>query len=464
MLGGKHINFLNVLLLFIGLCMLSVANAQTKKTSRILFLLDGSQSMYSRWESGHKMTTAKNKLINILENYGRKPNIQFALRVYGHTSPENLKNCTDTRLEVPFGPNNLNSIRKRLEYITPTGTTPIAYSLQKTAGDFSNDPNSRNIIILITDGLEACGGDPCHVSLELQKKNIILKPFVIGISMSIEAINELKCIGTTFNAKTEQAFESIMDNIIEKSIGSTTLQVDLLDQNNKPTETNTNMSFYENDFGIVKHNFYHTLNQRGLPDTFLLDPILNYDMTVHTNPPSYTRNIKLSAKKHNIIPVKVPQGNLRLDLLGTTLHNNIEGKIKCLVRKAGSNNLIYVQDFHDNRKYIKGKYDLEFLTLPRIYMKNVDIAQSKTTTIQVPAPGLVTVSFKYLIYGGIFIEIDNKLKKIHELNSKGVREVIALQPGSYKVIYRSKFANKSTLTNEKDFSVNSNGSTAIRLD
>jgi Ca-activated chloride channel family protein len=44
--------------------------------------------------------------------------------------------------------------------------SPIAYSILQGAGDFPDDARSLNSIILITDGEETCGGDPCKVSKE----------------------------------------------------------------------------------------------------------------------------------------------------------------------------------------------------------------------------------------------------------------------------------------------------------
>ena len=108
----------------------------------------------------------------------------MALRMYGHQSPVPPQDCNDTKLEVPFAEGNASKIRQELRYVVPKGTTPIAHSLEMGGGDFPPDcDNCRNIIILITDGVEACDGDACAVSLELQRKGIILKPFVIGIGI-----------------------------------------------------------------------------------------------------------------------------------------------------------------------------------------------------------------------------------------------------------------------------------------
>jgi Ca-activated chloride channel family protein len=80
------------------------------------------------------------------------------------------------------------------------GTTPIARSLEKAAGDFP-DLTARNVIILITDGIEACDEDPCAVSRALQAKGIVLKPFVIGIGIEEANQYSLKCVGNYYDAR-----------------------------------------------------------------------------------------------------------------------------------------------------------------------------------------------------------------------------------------------------------------------
>ena len=78
-------------------------------------------------------------------------NLEVALRVYGHqyAVATGDRSCQDTKLEVPFGPYNYSKIKKKLSYIYPKGTTPIAYSLEQTKNDFPPCSDCRNILILI---------------------------------------------------------------------------------------------------------------------------------------------------------------------------------------------------------------------------------------------------------------------------------------------------------------------------
>ena len=83
--------------------------------------------------------------------------------------------------------------------IRARGTPPLAKSLEEGALDFP-DNKTRNIEILITDGKEECNMNPCAVSEMYQRKNIILKPFVIGIGLEKDWKNEFDCIGKFFDA------------------------------------------------------------------------------------------------------------------------------------------------------------------------------------------------------------------------------------------------------------------------
>src|SRR5207247_597913 len=140
----------------------------------------------------------------------------------------------------------------------------------------------------------------------------------------------------------------------------TTSEVDLLDSEKNPSETDVNMTFYSTPNFLRKYDFYHTLNERGNPDTLYIDPVTDYDLLVHTLPPVKKENISLTAQKHNQIRVDAPQGNLEVYLKGKTINNNLNNKIKCLIRKKDGT-LVNVQDFNTTEKYLVGKYELEIL-------------------------------------------------------------------------------------------------------
>jgi Ca-activated chloride channel homolog len=430
-----------------------------KPTTRILFVFDASQSMYGRWQSDMKITIAQKLLSNLLDSLKDVPNLELALRVYGHQKQFPPQDCDDTRLEIPFAKDNTGKIKNKLKTLIPRGTTPIASSLELSAGDFTPCENCRNIIVLITDGIEECGGDPCAVSKSLQKKGIILKPFIIGIGKDFSSA--FSCVGTYFDAASEQQFHQALNIVISQALNSTTAQVNLLDSLGNPTETNVNMTFYDNFSGLVKYNFIHTMNNKGLPDTLVLDPLTTYNLVVQTIPPVEVDSITLTPGKHTTIPVDVPQGFLKLKMGGN--NTNTIKDVKAIVRQNGKMQTLNLQSFGETEKYLIGDYDLEVLCLPRLYINDINIAQSSTTTVEIPQPGIAVIQMSANGYGSVYYEDDNKLKWIYNLTENITQETLILQPGRYKVVFRTKYTNKSEYTVEKDFTVASGASVSVKL-
>ncbi len=427
--------------------------------TRILFVMDASQSMYGRWQSDVKINIARRLLSNLLDSLQSVDNIELALRVYGHQHRFPPQVCNDSKLIVPFSQDNIPSIKHKLKSLTPKGTTPIAYALEQSATDFPTCDNCRNIIVLITDGLEECDGDPCAVSRALQKQGIVLKPFIIGIGRNFaEAFD---CVGTYFDASNEEDFSKALNVVISQALNSTTAQVNLLDEYNKPTETNVTMTFYDNFSGLIKYNFVHTLNSKGVPDTLVIDPLLTYDVVVHTIPPRKAERIVLTPGQHTTIPIEAPQGTLDLSMAS---RDRTVKDLKCIVRENGKMQTLNVQPFGEKENYIIGLYDLEVLTTPRIYIEDVEIKQSHSTTIEIPMPGIAVIEKSAAGFGGIYLEKENKLELVYNFEETSIqRETIVLQPGAYRVVFRAKYSKKAVYSIEKRFVVVSGKSVNVKL-
>ncbi|MDA9782835.1 VWA domain-containing protein [Vicingaceae bacterium] len=452
----------NIALLFIFMFSFALAEAQTApQKTRILFVFDASQSMYGRWDNGQKIQIAIRLLREIVDSLKTAENVEVALRVYGHQNnvTSDGRNCKDTKLEVPFSAKNHEKIIERLGSIRPKGTTLIAYSLEQAAYDFPDDKNARNVIILITDGIEECDGDPCAVSLALQKRGVVLKPFIIGMGLEPEVIDAFKCVGNYYDATSEATFKDVLGIVISQALNNTTAQVNLLDELNRPSETNVPITFYDSFSKQVRYNFVHTIDSRGNPDTLPIDPLGSYDLVVHTIPPVGKKGVKLVAGKHTTVAIDAPQGQLELKMNGYNEYKDL----KAIVRKEKEQEVLVVQDFENIQKYITGKYDLEILTLPRTYIEGLNIVQSRTTTVEIPQAGLATIAMSAKGYGSIFQLKGEELVWVCNLNSISARQSIVLQPGSYKVIFRPINSRLSIYTKEESFEIESGQSSQVKL-
>jgi Ca-activated chloride channel family protein len=429
--------------------------------TRILFIFDASQSMGGTWQKETKINIARRVLIDIIDSLEQLPNVKMALRLYGHQSPVPPQNCNDTKLEVPFAKDNAPLIRQKLRYIIPKGTTPIANSVELGGSDFPPDiENCRNIIILITDGVEACDGDACAVSQDLQRKGIVLKPFVIGIGIDENFEQTFSCIGNYYNANYEEKLPEVMHVVISQALDATTAQINLLDENGYPTETNVNCTLYDNNSGKIYYNYIHTLNHHGLPDTLTIDHLPTYRMRVHTLPPVDVDNIKLVAGKHTIIAAEVPQGKLVLKTSDALQYRGLE----FIVRKSGDMKTLNVQKMYFEEKYITGKYDIEVPVLPRIYLNDVEIKQSHTTTVEIARPGLVTLLRSSIGFGSIYLRKSNSDEEwIYNLDNTVKNETLQLQPGKYRVVFRALNAKQTLYTVNKTFEVRSGSTEVVQL-
>lgn len=453
----KHLTLKTIVLL-----LLCLSNSFGQVTNRILFIFDDSYSMYAPWNSNIKIEVAKKVMGEFLDSLKSLPNLELALRCYGHTTfikPE--RNCKDTKLEVPFAAASTNAvkIKQRIQKLEPLGTTPIAYSLAECVADFTPCASCRNIVILITDGIEECQGNPCEVSLALQKKGIFLRPFVIGVGLDVKFADVFGCMGKFYDVSNEANFGDVLKLVLTEAISQTTVEVDLLDITKKPTETDVNMTFYDANTKQIKYNYLHTINHRGNPDTLVLDPAITYDLFVHTIPPVEKKNITIVRGKHNIITLDAPQGMLTLEL---------DGPISkyyptTLVRKSGDLKTLNVQDFGKTEKYIVGKYDLEILTLPRIRLQDVEIKQSTTNSIKIPTSGNVYITKAGNGYGSIYTDDGKKLVWVCNLNNALQNEIIYLQPGNYKLEYRYEGVKETIKTIERKFTVASGITTNVKL-
>ncbi len=150
--------------------------------TRVLFVFDASNSMKSIYDGKPRIDHAKLLFNRLIDSLSKQKNYEFALRMYGSTVKYPPGDCNDSKLIIPFGKNNIATIKAKVAAAQPTGITPIEHSLTQSANDFP-DAKAINTIILITDGIEECGGDPCAAKQKLYEKGIIFKPCIIGMGI-----------------------------------------------------------------------------------------------------------------------------------------------------------------------------------------------------------------------------------------------------------------------------------------
>jgi len=85
-----------------------------------------------------------------------------------------------------------SDIVDELRRLQPRASTPLAASLRLAASQLSADPAvaAAQSIVVITDGAEGCGGDPCGAVRELKSAFPSLKIHVIDVV----GVSRLQCV------------------------------------------------------------------------------------------------------------------------------------------------------------------------------------------------------------------------------------------------------------------------------
>ena len=158
-------------------------------------VVDASRSMWGRMHGEPKMVVAKEILQDV--SYWFPEDLNLALRAYGSTSPSESSDCADSALLVPFGDENREPIRAAIAGLRPLGQTPIAYALNQSARDFGTLQDDR-AVVLVTDGIESCGGDPVQAARELREQGITVH--LIGFGLGNGADEDTASLRAVANA------------------------------------------------------------------------------------------------------------------------------------------------------------------------------------------------------------------------------------------------------------------------
>jgi von Willebrand factor type A domain len=185
----------------------AVALAETGRS--VLIVLDASGSMNQPMPEGRtRLEAAKAAVGDFLGALAA--DVRLGLRVYGHQSSPDRKNCEDSELVAGFasvGEAKVAILAKVAE-IRARGYTPITRSLLLAAQDIGGEQVSERTVVLVSDGHETCKADPCAAAKALAAADAKLVIHTIGLGVNDAARRQLQCIasvagGAYFDARSQ---------------------------------------------------------------------------------------------------------------------------------------------------------------------------------------------------------------------------------------------------------------------
>lgn len=173
----------------LGLAVLS-AQAQIsapKSPNRLLLILDASGSMWGQIGGENKIVIARRVMKNLVNKLGADTNL--GLVAYGHRRE---KDCEDIEIITPLAVLHKAALTQQIDALNPKGMTPITGAIRKAFEAVSAAPGATTIV-LFSDGLETCGGDPCQIVSKAKAGGANFVMHVIGFDVGKENVAQLEC-------------------------------------------------------------------------------------------------------------------------------------------------------------------------------------------------------------------------------------------------------------------------------
>lgn len=468
--------FAFIFVLLAAACHVTSAEAQTRASTtgdktRVLIILDCSHSMWDRWQSDSKIKVTQKVLLKFLDSVANQQNIEVALRVFGHLN----KNSYGTRLEVPFEEGNNYKIQSKIKTLVPNGACTAASALSSSLNDFptvgtgatrmrgGTDDQPRNIILIITDGMDDCDGNICDVARQVQMSGVIVQTFILGIGNKQDFQHSLDCAGKFTYVPNEELYTETLYNIFRLSEEEAQLVISVNDETGHLLETELPIALYDSQTGVVKYTTMYSIDGRYTPDTLVIDPLVSYDITLFTHPETKLRRRQFKPGQVNQLDVTIEQGSLQMRLDGKRVNYQIP-QYPILVYRHGSTELVGQQMLGEQQNYLSGTYDIEMLSTPPLQLKGVSVVSSSATDLSIPTPGMANINkARAITTGAVFAYKEGVLTQVCDLNPNKVNERLLLMPGEYQIVIKPQNSIRYTTVRTMRFKIESGQTTNINL-
>lgn len=178
---------------------------------RVVIVLDASGSMWAQIDGKPKLEIARESLRTVLQSVPADTEIGFV--AYGHREKGS---CEDIELIVPPQAGSAAAVSAAADSLKFIGKTPLT-SAVKQAAEALKYTEDKATVILITDGLETCKGDPCALGKELRAAGVDFTVNVVGFGLTADEGKHVACLADNTGGKYIQASDeqALQDALVE---------------------------------------------------------------------------------------------------------------------------------------------------------------------------------------------------------------------------------------------------------
>lgn len=179
--------------------------SQLKKNYNVAILLDASGSMGALENGKTRMELAKEAINQFVDSLPEKAKV--SLTVYGHkgTGDEADKEVSCSTVEQVYSLSAYDSkeFTNALGKFNPAGWTPMTKAVEQAMVNLESHDGSENtnIIYLVSDGIETCGGNPVQAMEKLSDSNLSPVVQIIGYQVNNDGLTQLKEMARAANGQ-----------------------------------------------------------------------------------------------------------------------------------------------------------------------------------------------------------------------------------------------------------------------
>jgi len=157
---------------------------------KVMLIVDSSRSMWGQIDGVNKVVHARNALDRFFKQ--QKGAFRMGLMAYGH---QEKASCDDFAVLKEIGDVDAPAYSSAVKNISPKGSTPIAAALEGAADEMAKE-TGRKHIVLLSDGLDNCEGDPCARARQLAESvpQMTLHAIAFDKSGKQDKLQQLACI------------------------------------------------------------------------------------------------------------------------------------------------------------------------------------------------------------------------------------------------------------------------------
>jgi Ca-activated chloride channel family protein len=199
----------------LGMAMLLALATASFAADRAIIILDASGSMWAQIDGKPKLEIARETLHSILPTL--PPDMELGFMAYGHRQKGS---CDDIELIVPPAAGTEAAIATAADNLKFLGKTPLTAAV-KQAAEALKYTEDKATVILITDGLETCGGDPCALGKELEQSGVDFTADVVGFGLTEEEGRQVACLADNTGGKYFQAKDAAgLKDALEQTVAA----------------------------------------------------------------------------------------------------------------------------------------------------------------------------------------------------------------------------------------------------